>query len=438
MRIITIVVSIVLVAVMAFYCFSGGHSADMTDLYSAGTQGAQSAASVSSTEIPGSTATAFTAAAASTATPTPAPASNETQYTIVCVDDLLEALETNAYSASQQYKGMNVVTIAKAGNISSDGSGFYLYETEEGNILSIIDWHVRCKVSDKSVKSQLSQVREGQDCIVYGRITGVGTSYTIDVHHVGIPSAEDYTAINAWKKMRLEAADLYNVIGLSYQGVCAMLPRVSKLEMVKNESTGYWFVTEECKLSGISGSAVLFFDSNKGTCIAALFYGETGLSIDLTYTSKLGLVYEDFIKILGKPRLETSGNQSCSFYEAALLDRDFDIEWRKNDLNVVMAYSDSVFLVITGKYNDLKQVFSSIRDKSDENSGVSVTVTAQTVCIRDASGNDIAYVSTGTTLKVTGYSSSLDSFRVDYNGQTGYIKGIGLNYTIDELMAKLR
>lgn len=66
-----------------------------------------------------------------------------------------------------------------------------------------------------------------------------------------------------------------------------------------------------------------------------------------------------------------------------------------------------------------------------------VTVTAQTVCLRDAAGNPLEYLSTGTRLTVTGYSSELESFAAVYNGKAGYIKGIGLNYTPDELRSML-
>lgn len=80
---------------------------------------------------------------------------------------------------------------------------------------------------------------------------------------------------------------------------------------------------------------------------------------------------------------------------------------------------------------------ATVQDSSKNEEGIVATVTAKTVCIRDASGNPLEYLGTDSRLTVTGYNDSLESFSVIYKGKEGYIKGIGLNYSADELISML-
>lgn len=71
-------------------------------------------------------------------------------------------------------------------------------------------------------------------------------------------------------------------------------------------------------------------------------------------------------------------------------------------------------------------------------SGMSVRVTAQQVSLRRADGSFVRTLPVGADILVTGYDKAADMFVVQYNGDSGYVKGAGLSVSRDELLRTFR
>lgn len=64
---------------------------------------------------------------------------------------------------------------------------------------------------------------------------------------------------------------------------------------------------------------------------------------------------------------------------------------------------------------------------------VTVTITADSVYLRNANGGALALMPKGATLDITGYDYSCNMFTATYGGVSGYVKGAGFNVSQSEL-----
>ena len=99
---------------------------------------------------------------------------------IVSVDELMDALDSNALKASKTYDGQYVKLTGKLSVIDSSGSYFSLTRSDEFAIIGVL-----CKIKDEHLDTVMEFV-EDQDVTVYGTITDVGEvmGYTLKVESI--------------------------------------------------------------------------------------------------------------------------------------------------------------------------------------------------------------------------------------------------------------
>ena len=106
----------------------------------------------------------------------------EKTYTKVSVDDLEEALENNAASAKDTYKGKYLEITGKLGTIDSD----LKYISLDSMTKEIDFTGIHCTIKDNQTKETVKTLSKGQTIIVKGKIKDVGEvlGYYLDIDEI--------------------------------------------------------------------------------------------------------------------------------------------------------------------------------------------------------------------------------------------------------------
>lgn len=104
------------------------------------------------------------------------------EYQKVDVDELEDALESNAAAAKDTYNKKNLEITGKLGTIDSDLKYFSLMSnTDEFDILGIT-----CYIKNQETKDMLKSLSKDQTIVVKGKITDVGEvlGYSLDIDEI--------------------------------------------------------------------------------------------------------------------------------------------------------------------------------------------------------------------------------------------------------------
>lgn len=100
------------------------------------------------------------------------------------MDDLANALATNALNAKETYQGKY---IRVTGNLSTiDASGKY-FVIDDGGYLGQLDGHgIQCSIKDDATLDRLRQTSTGESLTVCGKVTDVGEviGYMMDTDRI--------------------------------------------------------------------------------------------------------------------------------------------------------------------------------------------------------------------------------------------------------------
>lgn len=103
------------------------------------------------------------------------------EYTACTVNEMMQALEENAMSASEKYKNQYLEVTGRLDVIDSDGKYISLYPDDEFAITG-----VQCYIKNDEQKSIISGMTKGDTVTLRGKCTNVGEvlGYTLDIDSI--------------------------------------------------------------------------------------------------------------------------------------------------------------------------------------------------------------------------------------------------------------
>lgn len=112
--------------------------------------------------------------------PTPTPIQPTIQYTFVSVQELYDALHSNALRANDTYLDMYIVAVGVLGGIDNDGKYFTIHDPYDDSIWTD-DLH--CDITTEDQRKTLMNLDSGDIVTVRGKITTVGEvmGYLMDI-----------------------------------------------------------------------------------------------------------------------------------------------------------------------------------------------------------------------------------------------------------------